>query len=214
LVAYLSAIQYSVSGSQITNWSNTTFDTNTLPDGWYNLTARANDSIGKKSTSTNVSILVDNLYPNASIFYPAQGQQINGSFWINASANDSANVSSVAYEYTTTQQQRSQQRLDFDAHFGRTTNIATGAQPPNTIAQQRIRLLQHNRASYRLSGPHQLLKQRDSLLRQHAGSNVSIFYPPTTALSTIHSQSMSQPTPRGNQQRQHHYLHSSACAEA
>jgi len=55
LVAYLSAIQYSVSGSQITNWSNVSYDISGLADGWYNLTARANDSIGKSNKSANVS---------------------------------------------------------------------------------------------------------------------------------------------------------------
>jgi len=63
-------IQYSVSGSQITNWS-TSHMTFRPRRRWYNLTARANDSIGKSNKSANVSILVDNLYPNVSTTVPA-----------------------------------------------------------------------------------------------------------------------------------------------
>ncbi len=77
------------------NWNTTTY-----ADGSYSLTAKATDNAGHESTSTPVSVTVDNnAAPTVSITSPADGSTVNKPVTIVANATDDAGVSSVAFYY-------------------------------------------------------------------------------------------------------------------
>jgi RHS repeat-associated protein len=75
------------------NW-----DSKTLPNGSYALTARAKDDAGNTTTSRAVSVIVDNTAPpTTAITSPANGATVKGTVTISASATDDRGVSKVEF---------------------------------------------------------------------------------------------------------------------
>ncbi|MFH1181681.1 MAG: Ig-like domain-containing protein [Candidatus Woesearchaeota archaeon] len=84
------------SGTTSTGFWNATIDSTALPDGIYNLSVNATSNNGRTNISANISIVIDNTLPNATIVAPANGTNSSGSILINASVNDSTSGAATA----------------------------------------------------------------------------------------------------------------------
>jgi len=74
-------------GTNTNGYWNTTFNSATLADGFYNLSVNATTDLGTNITQ-NISITIDNTAANVSAVVPANSTTQTGSFLINASVND------------------------------------------------------------------------------------------------------------------------------
>lgn len=73
-----------------------TWNTTSATNGTHSLTAVARDAAGNNTTSTAVSVNVDNAAPSVSITAPTGGSNVSGTVTVNASASDNSGGSGIA----------------------------------------------------------------------------------------------------------------------
>jgi hypothetical protein len=90
-----SVLQTTVTGAPYTfNWNTTS-----VANGSYTLTAKAYDAAGNVGTSSNVTVTVNNINtaPTVSVTYPTSGATVSGTVVITANASANAGVTRVAF---------------------------------------------------------------------------------------------------------------------
>jgi hypothetical protein len=74
-----------------------TWDTTKFSDATHTVTAKAYDTFGNVTTSTGVTLIVDNAKPKVSITLPSGGATINGTTTVTVSAQDNRLVTKVEF---------------------------------------------------------------------------------------------------------------------
>jgi hypothetical protein len=94
-------VQFKLDGANLgaedtTSPYSSTWNTTTATSGTHTLTAVARDAAGNTTTSTSVSVNVDNAAPTVSITSPTSGSLVNGTVTVNATATDNTGGSGVS----------------------------------------------------------------------------------------------------------------------
>ena len=76
------------------------WDTTDVPNGTYTLSSVATDALGTSTTSTGVSVSVDNLALHTEVLVPSNGATLSGSALLDASAAGTADVTGVQFVVT------------------------------------------------------------------------------------------------------------------
>ncbi len=97
----VAGVQFLLDGSNlgaedVTSPYSVSWNSTTASNGVHTLTAKARDAAGNTTTSTGVSVTVDNLAPVVNITAPAAGT-VNGSLTISANASDNNAVVGVQF---------------------------------------------------------------------------------------------------------------------
>jgi hypothetical protein len=71
--------------------------TTAVTDGAHTISARARDAAANSTTSSDVTVTVDNTAPTVAITAPANGATINGTFTLSADAADAGGVTGVQF---------------------------------------------------------------------------------------------------------------------
>lgn len=93
--------QVAVSTTGVSNVFSFSWNTTTVADGAYSLTARATDNAGNAATSAALSVAVknqaaDTLAPTVALSNPTSGQKIGTSITVSASGKDNVGLKSIA----------------------------------------------------------------------------------------------------------------------
>jgi hypothetical protein len=96
----VSGVQFKLDGTNLgaedlTSPYSITWDTSGATNGAHNLTAVARDAAGNTTTSSSVSVTVDNAAPTVSITSPTAGAIVNGTVAINATSADNTGGSGI-----------------------------------------------------------------------------------------------------------------------
>jgi chitodextrinase len=94
-------VQFKLDGANLSTEDTTspysvTWNSTTATSGTHSLTAVARDAAGNTTTSTAVSVNVDNAAPTVSITAPTAGSNINGTVTVNTTATDNTGGSGIA----------------------------------------------------------------------------------------------------------------------
>jgi hypothetical protein len=103
-------VQFKVDGANIgaedtTSPYSVSWNTTTIGNGQHSLTAVARDAAGNSTTSSTVSVTVNNpdtTLPNVSLTEPASGAVVAGTVTVSASASDNVGVVGVQFKRGTT----------------------------------------------------------------------------------------------------------------
>jgi hypothetical protein len=76
------------------------WDTTTVPNGSYTLKSVAYDAGGLNTSSTGITVIVDNPPPTTSVLVPSSGATLTGSQWLDASASGNGAVTKVEFRLT------------------------------------------------------------------------------------------------------------------
>lgn len=99
----VASVQFKLDGVNIgsadtTSPYSTTWDTSTTSNGSHTLTAVASDAAGNTTTSSSVTVTVDNTAPSVSVTTPSSGATVSGSsVSVTASASDNVGVVGVQF---------------------------------------------------------------------------------------------------------------------
>lgn len=74
------------------------WDTTSLPDGEYHLSATAVDAFGNKGGTLGIDVTVDNTAPVVSLAAPVSGEKVNGVFVFRVFASDTVGIKTVSLE--------------------------------------------------------------------------------------------------------------------
>jgi hypothetical protein len=96
----VSGVQFKLDGANLgaedlTSPYSVTWDTSAATNGAHTLTAVARDAANNTTTSSSVSVTVDNAAPTVSITAPTHGSTVNGTVAINATAADNTGGSGI-----------------------------------------------------------------------------------------------------------------------
>jgi hypothetical protein len=97
----VAGVQFKLDGANLNTEDTTspysiTWNTSTASDGTHSLTAVARDAAGNTTTSSAVSVTVDNAAPTVSITAPTAGSNVNGLVTVNTTATDNTGGSGIA----------------------------------------------------------------------------------------------------------------------
>ncbi|RLC80189.1 MAG: hypothetical protein DRI61_06325, partial [Chloroflexi bacterium] len=89
--------------NKIGNWSNSSFDTTKLMDGYYNITINATDIVGLSNTTQYVTVLIDNYVPDVMFVNPTpeNNSAVDTSYvYINVTINDAGDIGILEWNGT------------------------------------------------------------------------------------------------------------------
>jgi hypothetical protein len=97
----VAGVQFKLDGANLSTEDTTspysiTWNTTGASDGTHSLTAVARDAAGNTTTSSAVSVTVDNAAPTVSITAPTAGSNVNGLVTVNTTATDNTGGSGIA----------------------------------------------------------------------------------------------------------------------
>lgn len=97
----VASVQFQLDGANLgaadtTSPYSINWDTTTATNGNHTLTAIAKDAANNSTTSTGITVNVDNAAPTASITAPANGASVSGNYTVTATATDNTGGSGVA----------------------------------------------------------------------------------------------------------------------
>jgi hypothetical protein len=97
----VAGVQFKLDGTNLgaedlTSPYSVTWDTSAATNGAHTLTAVARDAASNTTTSSSVSVTVDNAAPTVSITAPTNGSTVNGTVAVNSTAADNAGGSGIS----------------------------------------------------------------------------------------------------------------------